>query len=881
MEIIENLTIDDPTVAFYAQYHTGVLGRTYSVLSSTPETILRKKNAQASARRKKNLPPLAPGDSVHIGIDSEWVHDHESKQNSVLSYQYCLKCGDKSLTGIIYTNGRERSDRLRLPKFLSRIIQHAIKDGVITQWPGCIYLYAHFFRADFATFSDCWDIKKLVAGIRGTISDFQDEYGIDFEAVSGKRVTTFELPLPDRKNKKSRYSIIHFIDTQLITPNKASLSAIGQLIGLPKLSLPEGYNIAEMDRLLAEKPDVFETYAIRDAEIAVHYGLIFRCFSYTNLQLKKVPLTLGAAAVSMLRKGHQYDDFYTLFGYQEKVNKRWNRKRGKPHSQKRQVLLPARQDFEANATNAYFGARNETFCAGPTDIGIYHDYDLAGAYTTAMLGLHPLDYAAAYLTKDVQDFKGPVCGIARVRFRFAGGTRFPCLPVQTENYGLYYPLEGVSTCTAAEIELAVAMQCQMTIEFGVIIPWETTEIRIFSGFVEMVNDNRKRHEKGSLMELLWKEIGNSLYGKSGQGLKDKTGFDTVTGLSKKLAPSAVTHPYYAAYVTGFVRAVISELIASIPAHRQVISVTTDGFLTDADLTDIDQTGPLSARFQAQCELLEPGKAMLVLKHKLKQGVPFKTRGFITAVTYDHEPGFLAKAGIKPPCPPDQHNDWMLNLYLSRKPELKIESSHLISLRDQWLKQSDLVDIKREQLLNMEFDFKRQPVNPRMIHVARTEHISFDTKPWQTREMGEFARMTFDGWRQNHCLKTLADWDNWEDHYLTMLALDRRRKRLKETRKPINVTSEGSLGILKRMFLAAYVQSAWGVVKDKPIAKLLNDLREPLGLPIAEHDGTNCHKWKLIENLVPKTPRTERIMPDLALLFPGLEIHRFFIPDDWE
>ncbi|MDD2760529.1 MAG: DNA polymerase [Methylomonas sp.] len=848
------------------------------------DTAKKKKSKKSpKSKRSELLPPLAPGKPVHIGIDSEWVFNPEMSRNEVLSYQYCLKFGDKTLSGIFYTGGPQLGQRLSLVNFLSKIIRDAIDTGNISEWPGHIYLYAHFFRADFATFSDCWDIKKVVAGVRGTISDFQNEYGIDFDAVGGRKVTEFELALPDRKHKKSRYAIIHFVDTMLITPNKAALSAIGELIDLPKVSLPAGYSIAEMDRLLEEKPDDFEAYAIRDAEIAVHYGLLFQCFCHANLNLNKVPLTIGAAAVSMLRKSlkHAGLDFNTTFGYEIVESKRWNRKRDKPHSQKKQVPLPARKDFEANTTEAYFGARNETFYSGPTVAGVYHDYDLAGAYTTAMLGLHPLNYGAAFHTRDVDQFLGHVCGFARIRFRFPDDTRFPSLPVQTENYGLYYPREGVSVCTAAEIELAVKLGCEMDIEWGVVIPWQTTEVRIFADFVQMVNDNRSLYAKGSLPEKLWKEIGNSLYGKLGQGLKEKTGFDTVTGLSKKLSPSAITHPYFAAYTTGFVRAVISELIASIPTHRRVISVTTDGFLTDANLTEINQTGPLSARFQAYCELLEPGKSMLVQKHKIKQGVPFKTRGFITALNFDDEPGFLAKAGIKPPCPPDQHNAWMLNLYLSREPGQKIESSHLISLREQWLKESDLIDLKREQLLNMEFDFKRRPVDGRMVNVAGVEHLSFDSVPWQNREEGEFARMTFDGWRQRNCLKTLLDWGNWEDHYLTMLALDRRRKHLGEKRKPINVTSEGSLGILKRVFIAAYLKSAWGIVRNKkPKAELLADLQFTVGLPIVEHDDTNCHKWKLIENSVPKTPRTEPVLKNLASLFTGLEDHRFFIPDDW-
>lgn len=62
-------------------------------------------------------------------------------------------------------------------------------------------------------------------------------------------------------------------------------------------------------------------------------------------------------------------------------------------------------------------------------------------------------------------------------------------------------------------------------------------------FVQQVRENRNRHDKGSLEEKFWKEIGNSLYGKLAQGLHAKTAFDTARGLNSPLPPSSVTQPF--------------------------------------------------------------------------------------------------------------------------------------------------------------------------------------------------------------------------------------------------------------------------------------------------------------------------------------------------
>jgi len=840
-------------------------------------TLLRKRSSKELKIPKKpnmsyrnpHLPPLADGPPVHIGVDSEWVFNPVTGQNEILSYQYCIKFADETLSGIIYTEGPERKYRLSLTKFLSLVIKAALADGILVKWPETIYIYAHFLRADFASFSDCWDIKTKVGGIKGTIGSFRSAYGIDFEDVSGGRVDEFELGITDRKAKKLRHSIIKFVDTMLLTPNGAKLAEIGKLIGLPKLEIPAPYSIGAMDVWLKEDKAAFERYAMRDAEIAVIYGLRFRCFAVHELKLNNSPMTIGGAAVKLFRNSFKPDKGYfnEIFGFEITKRTFHNRKRGKKHTQTKTVVIKSRKDCEANASEAFIGARNEAFYSGPTDIGLLNDYDLAGAYTTALLCIHPLDYANAFYTKNIDDFCGNQCGFARVKFKFPKGTRFPSLPVPTADYGIYYPEQGTSMCTLAEIVVAKNLNCEITIEWGVIVPWLDESVCIFNDFVRLVNFNRALHVKGSLEEKLWKEIGNSIYGKLGQGLHDKTGFDTVPGLSKKLSPSAVTHPYFAAFITGFIRAVISELIASIPSNCKVYSVTTDGFLTDAHQSEICMTGPLTSQFDRAYQLINPGKAMLVRKHVIKQGLPFKTRGCITIQAYEDEPIILAKTGIKPPCPPEEHNAWMLELYKNRQVDQKIESSHLISLREQWTQEADLIDVKRESFLNMEYDFKRRPVHPRMMQVDDIELVAFDTVPWSNREEGELARTLFDGWRVFNCIKTLADYESWVEYYEI-------HKLIKGSGLKSN--NEDSSGILRRIFLRAYSRGAWGASGAMTYLELAN------WLTVHGYETKIDHikygkRAKLIENVVPATSQVIKLLKVLLSEFPDLELAKFFEP----
>ncbi|MBF4401383.1 hypothetical protein EAY31_27315, partial [Vibrio anguillarum] len=103
-------------------------------------------------------------------------------------------------------------------------------------------------------------------------------------------------------------------------------------------------------------------------------------------------------------------------------------------------------------------------------------------------------------------------------------------------------------------------------------------------------------DKGSFDEKLTKEMLNSCYGKLAQSLRPKTAFDIQAGYSKQLPPSTLTNPFFAAYTTGLARALLGEMLHSIPDDKVVVSVTTDGFLTNATLDEIKLGGVICQRF---------------------------------------------------------------------------------------------------------------------------------------------------------------------------------------------------------------------------------------------------------------------------------------------
>ncbi|HIB0832809.1 TPA: hypothetical protein ACWS09_003417 [Escherichia coli] len=752
--------------------------------------------------------------TLHIGFDTEYVFNPETQQNDILSYQsYVVLPDNTGISNIIYPPDSQKKSRLSFKNFLCQTITPLLETGVITKWPGIINIYAHFIRADITSFANFWsDYKILLKGIRGTVSSFKNRYGIDFDEQQERRVKTEQIMF-DKRTSPPRCSNVAFIDTLLITPGGMGLAECGELLGLPKLTIPAPYSITNMrDYLLGDRAG-FEAYALRDAEIAVRYALQVRNFCARELMIDRVPATIGAMAVSRFTKTLKENNMSpeVCLGTHIKTRELWLTEKQAFRTIKNPASVPSRELFETFPINCYHGGRNECFMMGVTPSDHWYDYDLAGAYTTGLLDILIPDYGNIRLSKNPDDYCGHVMGFALVTFQFPESVPYPSLPVRTDQYGLFFPLSGESWATAPEIELALSLGAEMTIHNGIIVPWicdtsphNNESTSVFLPFVQQVRENRNRHIKGSLEEKFWKEIGNSLYGKLAQSLRAKTAFDTARGLNRSLPPSSVTQPFFAAHVTGFIRAVVGELMNALPSDSSVVSVTTDGFLTNCPLNKINMSGPLSSRFQSLCDIVDPGSSMLTCKHEVSQLIAMKTRGQLTYRAIQGKPVVHARAGVKPPAdiPRSDYNDYMVDLYLNRLPGQTLSRSTLISTREMWLSESDLVSREQDIRLNLEFDFKRQPVQPAM----NEGHLLMSSRPWDNMEEALQQRSLFDDWRQTHTLKTLADWDDWCDFlYCRTVFSDMKLK----------VGSKRSDDILVRLFLRALTQCQWGLMlKDK-------------------------------------------------------------------
>lgn len=563
------------------------------------------------------------GGIAYIGYDCEWVQ--KGTRLNTLSYQFYLVGEMGDLTAVFFPKSGRMEDRLALSEMLPALITKAMETGCLLDYPSEVVLIGFFLRADLAMLRDLVEFKTQLGNVGGKIATTR--HPVEFEVLYRETdLLANQERLVVADGDSPAYSIpVSFLDIAKHAPEGAKLEALGALLGLPKIDLPPGYSIARMDEFLAGNRQAFMDYGLRDAEIAVMYYIKALEFARNNIwknaaaggtsdederggnQRKKLPVSAGALGVQLLLRLIEEHglDRNEIFGLVDSTRTEWNSTTQRIVKAKITELNPD-LDFHAKfVTDRFFGGRNETFYTGPTDIGCIHDYDLVGAYTTGMVSIRAIDYAASFESRDINDFLGDVMGFVTAEFEYPKSVRYPGLPVHSGLRGLRYPRRGVTFATAPELELAVYQGAQIKIRRGVVYPEKDAGgVRVFMEFVREIRRMRAAYSKDSLPEQTAKLIGNSVYGKTGQGLKGKNAFDTRTMGSQKIAPSSITNAPMAAHTTGLIRAVVGEILHRLPAHRKAFSVTTDGIMTDASPEELDLSGPLCQRYLKLCEMVE-------------------------------------------------------------------------------------------------------------------------------------------------------------------------------------------------------------------------------------------------------------------------------------
>ena len=395
-----------------------------------------------------------------IGIDAEWVFESE-RRNKILSYQFAVLNADngKLTTLIVYPKDGKR---ISLENGLTRALLKARRTGVVDKVPSRFVIAGHFTRADLTTFADFTEFKRNISAVR-------------------KSYATTELPLqlclasPEGPVRCSAM----VIDTMMLSPNGTSAETIGNLLGEPKVILPDGYSKDRMDLFLQDHPELFKKYALTDAIIPARWVARTYKLLLEQLGISKRVITLGGAAVELVRKQAKNKgiDLNKFLG-QEKPR------------QPLEHLAP----LIAIAAQAYHGGYNVATALGFSPAAKeLADLDIKAAYPTALSFIGVPDWQNARHCTELDRLAviDEAMTAALVEFRFPDGTRFPCLPVRASNgRGLVYPLEGSSWCSGPELAVAISLGAIVSAKDGYRVDWIEGSIRLFEDIARQVGEIR-------------------------------------------------------------------------------------------------------------------------------------------------------------------------------------------------------------------------------------------------------------------------------------------------------------------------------------------------------------------------------------------------------
>lgn len=849
---------------------------------------------------------IGSGPDCLIGFDSEYTNDPVTNEKKIVCVQLHLLAEGGELSEVFYSQAGER---LPLVNCVTRLLLAAMGKNIVRLWPKRVILGAYFLRADLDSISEFQELKRELDSAGGRICTIgkaitysllphaiEDVLGQATDAAAendGGTALPRRLSAAISDNGRLRLLSLVFRDMAGFVAMGTALEDVGTQLGIEKVELGPDDDKARMDLVLKRDPVLFDRYARTDAHIVVKF------MAETMLQARELtgssdlPPTASALAQKFFLKTLQDAGLSReeCLGVQKVKTAVWSERADRVRTITNEVPVAERDDHRSFVTKCYHGGMNMVMHSGPSEIDTWRDWDLITAYPSAMLSIREIDFRRPRVSTNVEDFLGDVLGFAHVEFAYPDSVIRPGLPVDGDTRGLLYPRTGRSYCTAPELAVAVRQGCQITVfHHGVLFPWkqdaetgEPSDIRIFEPFVREGRQRRARYEKGSAPELLIKLIMNSLYGRTAMGLKEKKVYDTRSGQSVTLPPSAITNEVIAAHVTGAIRATLVEILSNLPPGKRALSVTTDGFICNCTLEELSLDGVMAQRYMDWTERVTGRREILEEKHRVKQVVVMKTRGQITAErdesAAENKQTVLAKVGVSPPkeVPKSGHNEYMLDLYLNRHPGQRTTTRPFISVRDQWSTDAGFVRLEREQTLNLEPDWKNRLINPRMVKVRGMNHIACDSVPWETAEQGLMARAIFDGWCRKNTLRTLDDWAQWEEYY--QFGLARRAKRSQDKPGPgLHMTREGAVGVLRRMFLRAWTREELGLTKTMSASKLAAWLTANR-MKTSHYDVKNASRetHRFEEGVVPRTPEVLDLLQVLKTQFPEADLDRLLLP----
>ena len=714
-----------------------------------------------------------------------------------------------------------------------------------------ITLVAHFQNADLTTFVDpvkmhnTWEAaysdgrkrRRSGAGYSGYRNRRLDDREPDILRAVISASAGMVSPKPvewvlSGENKRWARPVVVSIRDTMAQSGAAKLSELGDAVGVAKLGVPDDW-ITRMDAYLSAHPVEFLDYASNDAVIALEY------VSQMYGEDQEVALTLPTAAARAVRGIITAElaerqlgkplvgvgpkiNFNSVFGGLEKVTK----KTEQTVSIENQLAYYRQRELQPvdGAAATWIHACALSFRGGynmSAELGLFeqttHDLDLQSCYPTASSTIWDVDYlhpegvilrTVNNVELSLDDFAegGPLTPfVGFVSFEFPESVAFPCLPVPVEGSMVYPRTSGGARgvwAMAPEVWLALKLGARVTCQighFGRTLRLEDgSPSRLLRRPYKTLLDDRaqakKEFGKKSFQQTVLKLMANSPYGKLAQGVMGQRGWDAWAQERDEVGGSAITSPWHASMTTSLPRAVLLATLNELhDLGYSTPSCTTDGFITDAELTVVDGLDlfGLSELWRETREALTGSRDMWEEKHTQTDLLNVTTRANFSR----QSTGVLAHGGYKLPEGIEEDSqedrDHMYELMVSRDGALPVTMKVFPSMEEltRVHNRLDFSPIVVHKQQTIEFDRKRRPVPDGMTaNMVMVGHEVFEvahvqTVPWDSPEEVELGRSVDRGlkrwddelgepvWDRSPVRRTRDQWLDYFDRLQVLLDED--------------------------------------------------------------------------------------------------------------
>lgn len=529
-----------------------------------------------------------------------------------------------------------------------------------------------------------------------------------------------------------------------------TLKVLGEVCGVPKLDV--GDAIEDMSSLRRVNLPTFLEYGVNDAAIVLEYLTALWGVGVVP------PVTLSGGGAHALRAGvktylgiSSNAEFSARF--QGLVSVDDGQEMADDGLSYYRVRSQTPVDGDANQVHSAFQKSFHGGWNSCLEVGFFatetYDHDIQSAYPSAMAAVIDVDYENGCIEEVIKNrglsiddfplgFVTPL--VAYVNWEFPRGVE-PCLPVRV-GQSIIYPRssEGIGAamgenmadvefdsfevefdsfegawCCGPELLLALKLGAHVTVQIGyrlrTLDRGGEPSRSMRSAVKQMVADRCEAKQvwgKGSLVELMIKVATNSCYGKLAQDVAERRGWNSWVEEMESIGGSAVTSPYHAAMITSLVRAFLLGMANQV----ELISVTTDGFITsELDVECYDAFG-LADVFRSSRDALVGDPTVWEIKHRQDDLVNLTTRGNVSL----SPDGVLAKAGLKTPEGIERGGSveermWFMHTAVSR--DGKVPNSYTTFPTFQELSRSenrlDFGPVTRSPEVSLDFDMKRRPL----------------------------------------------------------------------------------------------------------------------------------------------------------------------------